>query len=114
MSDLRLELGEDSKLDAGPGRYADKKALVISQRYLEGQILARDAAKEMTDMLPGLRDRKDRGVEAELFGFLICQMARQIPYSHHKQSRLVQLVRSISRSPKMAGQTHDGVFVPFP
>lgn len=109
MSGLGLEFLDDGTTDAGPGRYADKRAFDVLQRYLQSQLSVKEAAKEITGMLPEPEAHKTRGAEIGLFGSFLCQMARQIPYSHPAQTRLVQLIQRVSHSPKLTGQGNDDV-----
>lgn len=109
MSGLGLEFLDDGTTDAGPGRYADKRAFDVLQRYLQNQLSVKEAAKEITAMLPEPEARKTRGAEIGLFGSFLCQMAPQIPYRHPAQTRLVQLIQRVSHSPKLTGQGDDDV-----
>jgi len=114
MSDLNLKFQDDGTADAGPGRYANKRAFDVLQRYLQRKISVKDAANAITAMLPEPGQSKTRGGEISLFGSFLCQMAEQIPYSNPAQARLVKLVQHVSLSPKLNGQGDDGVCASVP
>lgn len=114
MAEFNLKLEDEEACDAGPGCYADKRALSILQSYLKGKISVQSAAKEITAMLPESSQYKTRGWEISRFGSLLCQMAQQIPYINPAQARLVQLIRSVSLSPKLSETSDDDACIPVP
>jgi len=102
MSDLKLELF-DVTPDAGPGRFADKKALPILQLCLDNKLSVNDAAKKLIAMLPEPAQHQQRSAETDLFGSFLCDMAGQIPYHHSAQTRLAQLIQRLAQSTKFQG-----------
>ncbi|KAH8901757.1 hypothetical protein GQ53DRAFT_835395 [Thozetella sp. PMI_491] len=111
MSDINLQLPEDDCIiDAGPGRFADTRALDALQRYFRGKVSLEMAAKELVSMLPSTAD-KSRGREINQFSLFLCLISRQIPHKHTAQIRLSELVHQVSLSPKlMNGQGQEDIF----
>jgi hypothetical protein len=99
---LNIELEDGFIADAGPGRFGDKKALDILQRFFQNDLSEEKAAQEIVSILPSSRDMTRDG-ELERFGAFLSYTIQQIPYSHPAQARLVRLIERISKYPKLSG-----------
>ena len=109
MDDLPLRLLDDDNVSSEAGRYSNSEALRLFKLFLQSKLSLEDAAKGIITMLPSQNELQRRTGEIDGLGDFFCQMAEQIPYHHSAQARLVQLIQTVARSPKLAAEADEKV-----
>jgi hypothetical protein len=103
MAALNLEIDEtDPTLKEVHGRYSDWKAFGILTRYLEpGSDLSDEQATELLyDILPS-PENKELSSQPAMLGCVRHDIAKQIPYHHPSQIRLLNLFKRLGKTDKM-------------
>ncbi|CRG86319.1 hypothetical protein PISL3812_03324 [Talaromyces islandicus] len=103
MVTLNLTIDEtDPTLKEVHGRYSDWKAFGILTRYLEpGSDLSDEQATELLyDILPSPDNKKLSG-QPDMLGCVLLDIAKQIPYHHPSQIRLLNLFKRLGKTDKM-------------
>lgn len=103
MAALNLQIDEtDPTLKKVYGRYSDWKAFGILTRYLEpGSDLSEEQATELLyEILPKADDKKLAG-QPDMLGCVLLDIAKQIPYYHPSQIRLLKLFKHLGKTDRM-------------
>lgn len=111
MASLTFKVDEtDPTLKVVHGRYSDWKAIEVLQRYLDpkGNLSIDQATTLLHDMLPTADEYENRG-QPGMFGCVVLDIARQIPYTHPAQTDLVRLLRNMERSNRLNRLVTDDV-----
>jgi hypothetical protein len=103
MAALNLQIDEtDPTVKKVYGRYSDWKAFGILTRYLEpGSDLSDEQAAELLyDILPSA-DNEKLSSQPDMLGCVLLDVAKQIPYHHPSQIRLLNLFKHLGKTDKM-------------
>ncbi len=102
-SRIKLALGKDKPLPrnilAGGTQYSEPKVAAILRDFLQPdtKMSAKTAVVSLLALIPS---NASAYAEVCSFGGICVELAEQIPYHHPSQQKLVQLLQSLSRSPK--------------
>lgn len=114
MAALNLQIDEtDPTLKKVYGRYSDWKAFGILTRYLEpGSDLSDEQATELLyEILPSPDDKKLSG-QPDMLGCVLLDIAKQIPYHHPSQIRLLNIFKHLGKTDRMTLRHTNSVISP--